>query len=297
MTVDQLPGISSGDVDPLANPDMANAIGAMVMNEDPIDKPVLIADPPDGTVTLPGGLVIDGELVREAQVRELNGEDEETLAKPGYAKDFIKLMDGLLSRCVISIGDKRASRELLDQLLIGDRDMLLQAIRVATYGDNMRMNLTCPGCENEMKVEYRFSRDVEIRHLDGHTVELADGEHGVTLSSEQRLYMIPLRKGGNALVSLITGYNQRYVYNSENAKLTTPERNSLLLQQCVLNINGEPPMPADIRRLSSGDRDQILRFLVQAQPGPLWGEVKQSCPACDREFPLVIDVPTMFRGL
>jgi hypothetical protein len=48
--------------------------------------------------------------------------------------------------------------------------------------------------------------------------------------------------------------------------------------------------------MPSADRALLLEFLGESQPGPQWGEVKHSCPACEREFPFVVDVPTMFRG-
>lgn len=297
MTVDQVPGTEHVFIDPMVNPELVNRVAAS-LNEDEVSKPVLIAAPPDGTVTLPGGLLRpDKTIVRDAVVRELTGEDEEELAKPVYAKDFIRLMDTLLNRCVESIGGQPADREMLDQLLIGDRDALLQAIRVATYGDAMRMSLNCPLCEHKFRIEYQFSNDVTMRQLAGHVVELDDGEIKIELDADERLYNVPLRKGGYALVELITGGAQRHVYTAENASLTSAERNTLLLQQCVRSVRGDAPFPHDIRQMGSGDRMRILQFLGSAQPGPQWGEVKQSCPACDREFPLVIDVPTMFQSL
>src|SRR5256885_10698488 len=39
------------------------------------------SDPSDDRVTLPGGLVRDNQTHRQATVRELNGEDEEFLAR------------------------------------------------------------------------------------------------------------------------------------------------------------------------------------------------------------------------
>ena len=275
---------------------MANALGALAMSGVDEKEPVLISDPPDGVVTLPGGYLSSYGLVRNARVRELNGEDEEELARPGVARDFTKFIGMMLQRCVLTIGDEPVTRDMLDTLLLGDREMLIQAIRTTTYGDSMVLDITCVHCQHKFQVNYQFSVDVPIRQLEGHVVELPDGEK-ITLDASERVYRVPLRRGHFAEVSLIDGFIQRTVYTPDNAERTAAEMNTFLLQQCVQTIDGVPIVPSQVRMMSTADRARILQFLSDAQPGPQWGEVKQSCPRCDREFPLVIDVPTMFRGV
>lgn len=299
MTVDQLYGATPGDqIDPMSAPHMANALGAIAMgNADEDAPPVLIKNPPDNSVTLPGGYLSAVGLVREAEVRELTGEDEEELARPGIGTNFAKLIDVLLTRCVTSIGGDPPNRVVLDDLLIGDRDMLLQGIRVVTYGDTMRLDVTCPDCDEKFQVDYSFTGDVPVRHIDGLSIEI-DNDVEVKLSDHERVYRIPLRKGGAAEVRLINGGIQRSVYGSADAATRTiAEINTLLLAQCVQTIKGAPVDADDVRRMNSGDRARILKFLGESQPGPQWTQVKHSCPRCEREFPLVVDVPTMFRSL
>lgn len=300
MTVDQLDGIQHGEeVDPTMDPARANALGAMAMSGNTDEKaPLIIPDPPDGSVTLPGGwLSPQGLVVRSAMVRELNGEDEEELARPGISRDFTKFIGLMLFRCVQSIGDEPVTKEMIDALLLGDREMLLQAIRVTTYGDTMRLNVVCPqpDCKHDFQVDYQFSVDVRVQQLEGMEVTLNSGEK-ITMEGARRTYRIPLRKGRSAEVNLIDGFTQRTVYTAENAERSPAELNTLLLQQCVQTIDGEHILPAHVRQMSSADRAQILQFLTDSQPGPQWEEVKQSCPRCDREFPLVIDVMMMFRN-
>lgn len=300
MTVDQLEGTRSGEeIDPTADPDLANALINSALAEPGDEGPLLINNPPDGSVTLPGGYLSESGVVYRATVRELCGEDEEELARPSVTKDFTKFIDTLLTRCVETVGDEPATRLILDDLLIGDREMLLQGIRITTYGDMMRLDLLCPlsGCAHKFQVDYQFSVDVPVRKLDGLEVKLSDNENTVTLSADRRTYRIPMRKGNYADVALITGAIQRMVYNPDHSELTSAELNTLLLQQCVQSINGASILPTHLRRMGSADRAQILAFLGDSQPGPQWGEVKQMCPRCDREFPLVVDVPTMFRGI
>jgi hypothetical protein len=279
---------------------MANMLGnlAMGVGEDEDDKPILISAPPDGTVTLPGGYLSEGGVIKEARVRELCGEDEEELSRPAVTRDFTKFINTLLVRCVERIGDHPCTQEMLDDLLIGDRDMLLQGIRIATYGDVMRLDLTCPrlDCKHEFQVDYSFTKDVKVRQLDGLVVKLRDGRDVITLDAARHTYFVPLRKGGSVEINLINGGTQRSVYTAENSQRTAAEINTMLLKRCILTIDGDPVPMAAIRSMGTADRQALLQFLTDSQPGPLWDEVKQACPECDREFPLVIDVATMFRG-
>ncbi len=83
-------------------------------------------EPPDGLVHLPGGLWWDGELLDSAEVRELNGADEVVLAKAAKnATSFVaSMIKVLLTRAVVSVGHHEPpSKEILDALLVGDRDL------------------------------------------------------------------------------------------------------------------------------------------------------------------------------
>lgn len=300
MTVDHLEGVQLGeDIDPIMSPELANAMGAMAMSEPEDDEgPVLISAPPDGTVTLPGGYLSSEGLIFTATVREMCGEDEEELSRPAVAKDFTRFLNTILLNCVEKIGDEGCTQEMLDDLLIGDREMLLQGIRIATYGNVMRLDIVCPSltCKHEFKVDYDFNVDVPVQQLDGLEVKLTDGEHVIRLSNDRHTYLVPLRKGINAEVCLIDGGIQRSVYTPENAQRTSAEINTILLRKCVQTIDGDPVDAQTLRRMGSADRANILQFLQDSQPGPQWDEVKQVCPECDHEFPLVIDVGVMFRG-
>lgn len=284
------------NVDPFTNPELANQIAASVMEED--DKPLpapQITAPPDGVVNLPGGIVTGGQLVMTAEVRELNGLDEEEVAKPAIAADFNRFVDTLLNRCVTHIGDVVATQELLDSLLLGDREMLLQGIRVATFGDEMKLNLACPRCEEKFKATYSFASDVRIQQQDGMEVEV-DGHDPIVLEAGQRVVEIPLKNGRTARVRLIDGRIQKLIYNKKNSALTAAALNTLLLNECIEFIDDEPMTMGEIRALGTADRMRILNALGNAQHGPRWDEAKEPCPSCEWVIPIAIDVNLMFRG-
>src|SRR6266478_2409167 len=67
--------------DPMVNPEKANTDISRLLSEASSPDMPEITFPGSDTVSLPGGLFRDGKLIRDVQVRELTGEDEESLAR------------------------------------------------------------------------------------------------------------------------------------------------------------------------------------------------------------------------
>ena len=87
-----------------ANPAMANNLINQALAETPVQKEVNILLPSDTSVTLPGGyLSATGEIVTTAEVRELNGTDEEAIAK---SNSIGKAILTILNRGTVKIGDE-----------------------------------------------------------------------------------------------------------------------------------------------------------------------------------------------
>lgn len=240
----------------------------------------LIEAPADDAVVLPGGLVIDNEVFRQATVRELNGDDEEHIAR-AIAGNPARYNQVLLERGVVSVGPHKSDEALLDKLLTGDRDMLILGIRRVTYGDEMDMTVSCGHCGVESKIRVTFADDVPIKALDW---DAADVEH-----------LVELRKGV-ATVRLATGAEQRHVLSLENK--TVSELNTELFAKCVISINEERVNGrVDIvKKLSMADRQTVLDWLIDNQPGPQYDQVKHACVVCGKETPLSLTAADMFPG-
>jgi hypothetical protein len=266
-------------------PDLLNAAVASAMSEPKkeVKEAIPVPLPPEGAVHLPGGWFNkNGEHFQEAEVRELNGEDEEYIAKSNSNRNQGKLVAALLERAVVSIGGNRATKDMLEDLLIGDRDMLLMGIRVATYGDELEMAVMCPNCDNKIDLLYQFSVDVPVKELEDPT---------------QREFKVQLRKN-EATITLPDGRAQMAVFNSN--KKTAAELNSLLLEKCLKYIDGQPPIGGvvnAVKFLNLKDRQTLIEFMIENQPGPQYGEVKQTCDQCEQEFPLVLGMSDLFPGL
>jgi hypothetical protein len=265
---------------------MAAAQAAIASSEQPdqIDKtPPVPPAPVDCNVTLPGGYVViqEDDVYTEAVVRELDGDDEEAIAR--VSGNFSKLLEVTLQRGVVSVGPHEATKKLLDGLLMGDRDALLVAIRRVTFGDEVEFTkLACPSCGAEQEPKVRLSTDIPVRTLDdpfsGSTFEL-------TLASEK-----------SVAVSLPTGDTQRAL--GALAERTEAAMNSELLAKCVKSIDGVPVMSKDqVRRgLKVLERREILKEIDERNPGPRLGEVSQPCAECGEQIPLALSLAALFLG-
>lgn len=269
----------SADSNPLAIAEILSEAG---VNGEPNDSDVpLIEEPGPDTVALPGGLVIDGEVYRQATVRELTGEDEEHIARAVLGNPA-RFNQALLERGVVSIGPHQANEELLDKLLTGDRDMLVLGIRQSTYGDTMDMDVVCSHCGVDSKIRVTFADDLPIKKLPWDATEV---EHE-----------IELRKG-HAVVKLVTGGMQRYIFALEGK--TASELNTHLFTKCVVAVNGEPVNGSlqVVRKLGMADRTTILDWLIENQPGPQYDAIKHTCIVCGKETPLNLQAEHLFPGL
>jgi hypothetical protein len=262
------------------NPDLANKLvkQATELSDqevmvNAVKPPVTL--PPATDVDLPGGLLDPfSGMIYTAEVRELTGVDEEAISKiPDVAKSLL----AILERATVKIGEEKASKDLIDSLLAGDREMLLLAIRKATFGNEVKLGPgLCPHCEEEQIFNVDLSKDVPIKRLEG------DVEFTVEC------------KVGKVLVTLPKGSTQKAIVESTNR--TSAELDTIMLKSCVISINGQDVINPDVvRNLGMLDRRTILKEIADRNPGPQLGELKKECKSCGQEVPLPLSLADLFR--
>jgi len=277
-------------VDPRTNPEQAHAEIAALLESTQSEYPT-IALPPDDLVNLPGGLVRNGQLYNTATVKELTGEDEEALSRASQSLNMFHFIDRLLKRGVVQIGDLPVSEteNLLDQLLIGDREQLILGVRRSTYGEDLDLeDWKCPLCGNEATLSMQLS--------DIPTVELKNPE-------EDQTFEVKLRKGSKARVRLANGSDQVAIYDKKK-ELTQAERETILLSRCVLTITNAAGVemsmeafPSMSLGMSMPDRHSVLRELENRQPGPKYNQLEYKCEACGKDVKLSVGIGDLFLDI
>ena len=233
--------------------------------------------PSDTEVTLPGGFINrEGALVKYAEVRELNGADEESIARSGTTG---RALNTMLQRGLVSLGMETTSKEDLDTLLSGDRDAILIGVRKATFGKDIEFTGACPSCSADQVIVLDLDKDIPIKTLKD--------------PIEDRMWAYE-SKLGTVMVGLPTGLTQRRLL--ENSDKNSAELNTILLAGCVASINGSPSVGAsDVLKLSWKDRDVLVQQILERNPGPRLGEVKKSCEACGEDIPMPLTLAALFR--
>lgn len=263
--------------------DRANDLTKQVLRA--LNPAPVVGEVPDTYVHLPAGVVVEGEVVQEAEVRELTGADEEALAKAKASNNASKYVNTLLQCGVVFVGNQKANQKLFDSMIQGDLDMLIMGIRKATFGDEFAVDgVACPNCGEFNDLALNLS-DIPVKELD---------------DPEEREFLVPLRKGRQAKVQFPTGKVQNEIFKRQ---MSVPEMNSMTLAYCVLSIidaAGNEQMSsglADVKNLGLADRKTLQDFIYENQPGPRYDQVVAKCHACEGEVPVPLSVGILFREL
>jgi hypothetical protein len=224
-----------------------------------------------GAVELPCGIVLpDGQLVRQATVREITGVEEDMLASnkvPAHKK-----LGALVSNCITAIGpvqDRASINALAPKLLVGDRVALLLAIRRVSLGDVYPFRDQCPDCG------HKGLFDINLGSME--TKQMPD--------PSKRSYKVTTPRGTEVTFHPMDGHGEEKL-----AALSKEEdRISLALLARIDLINGEPPTLKRVKELGMIER-QFLREAYEDVEGGVDTEIQIDCPNCGSEFSRELDI-------
>lgn len=257
------------------DPKVVNAAIAEALKEEPVK--VITEAPANNDVILPGGYISPGGVfAKYAEVKELNGSDEEAISRAG---SLGKSLTTILQRGVVSIGGEPITKDTLDNLLAADRDALLLAIRKITFGESVEYRALCQNCGVEQTTEIHLEDDIVMQSLDN---PITDRQWSVET------------KAGTVILALPTGSTQKRLIEATDK--TTAELGTILLAGCVLTINDKVSVGASsVLKLGMGDREKLIEEIVNHNPGPRLGEVTKTCEACGESMETPLSLVALFR--
>lgn len=237
-------------------------------------------DAPDATVKLIRGIQMGENWLTNAVVREMTGDDEEFLsgldarANSNYGEYVLNL----LRRTVVSIGDIDITKTptALNELIVGDRDLLFIAVIRATYGQHREFKVMCPHCNKSNDLMIDLKEDFPI---EGDTSKVFKPLE-VTLRNGSKLELNHPTAGDSAIVG--------------RANKNIAQQNTAMIARCArVNV---PNKEEWARSLSVADRSTIVNAVYEAKIGPTPREVNAPCAHCAEEITLMFDWVSLLFG-
>jgi hypothetical protein len=183
---------------------------------------------------------------------------------------------------VRTIGPEFVTPKVAGELILGDRETLVLAVRRVSFGDTISYTkVPCPSCGELIDVTYPLDQ-IPVVHLQ---------------DPEQTEFPVQLRHGRTAVLRLPTGADQNAVLG--RTEMTGAQQNTEMISRCLLRLEGpdgeQAGSAALARELPMADRSKIIEHLRVTQPGPRFSEVSFEHETCGEEVPLPLTLGDLFR--
>jgi hypothetical protein len=238
--------------------------------------------PPSELVPLPSkGKVYSTDSVfhdvESVEIRPMTTRDEDILSSRALLKQG-KAIDALLKSCLIQ-------RALVDpsQLLIGDRNAVLVAVRITGYGAEYKPEVECPKCDEKSRPQPPFDlAQMSIKPL---------GAEPITVGVNAFKFTLPLSKR-DVVFKLLTGADERelsQILEQQKKKGSGPLGVEAIvttrLWMHIVKIGEEEDrnkLMKVIHGLSPRDSRALRKHIEEISPGIDMNQ-KFVCPACGEE--------------
>jgi hypothetical protein len=246
----------------------------------------------NGEVTL----IFDYELGEAGKVKQLaltymTGTAEEAFSKDKVAKSMGKMATELLTQVISTVEGKTLSeskrRELVSSMFTVDRDLLMLASYLVSFGDTVNLEDRCPKCNNTVTVVGDI-RDLSVVIPENviHSIEVPLF-HGVHYADATHM---------TATIVRPTGLIQEAVTTMEVMKNPVLMKNAILMRiiKRLGDLTAIPPHVIETK-LSVKDKNIIFRASNEFQ-GSVSTEFECTCTNCEHEFSLTIPMEKYFTG-
>lgn len=216
---------------------------------------------------IPNGFQIDNTWIKQVQIRELNGHDEQLIAST--QNFFPPFKTSLLLRRVTkftNLSHKLDLQQTIRNLTVGDRIAIILHLRKITFGTTLYCTIQCPNCKEKLSI------DLAINSL----LQPANPNPQTTYPLKFENYQLKIRP--------IKGSDLEDIALNQNA----PNLTEKLLRTCILTAN--PPLP---KTLSNQFQAQISAKLSHLDPQADL-TLNINCQLCNKTFQTSLDIEDFF---
>lgn len=227
----------------------------------------------------------NGVYHKDFEFREMNGTDEEAIAKPKVKENGSVVTRVLLERCIERIGTINKSdlkpnewTKIIQSLAIGDQDIAILLIRTESLGEDIDVSHKCPYCKT--KIDTSFSiEEFEYKEYIGFDeieFELPKG----FIDKEGKIH----NKG---VIRLPLGLDREFL--GKLITQNTSKANTLLLTRCIKSLGKVPVTEDTLRVLPIKDRNYLFKKLKELTFGYEMDSFDIECPNCGEDLSISLN--------
>lgn len=216
------------------------------------------------------------------EIKPMTAKEEDILTSRAYIKNGT-VITKLIKSCLI---DRTIDP---DDLISGDRNALLIALRITGYGSDYTLEINCPNCGSTNKSTFDLSQ-LEIKRLKVEPVELGQNIFEVTL---------PVTKK-SVKVKFLTGHDERemMIISDRKKKSGLNVENSVTdrLSRSIISIEGitdRNKINLFVQHMPARDSLALRRFLDDYEPG-IDMKSHMTCDSCHEESEVDLPIGASF---
>lgn len=243
--------------------------------------------PPAAAVPLPskGKVYPEGSPLADAEILEvkaMTAKEEDILTSSALLKQG-KALDMLLKSCIL---DRRID---VDQMLSGDRNAALIAIRITGYGQGYSVKVECPQCGEKSDHEFDLAK-LPVKPLGADPVQPHSNLFSFTLPISQKTVQFRLMTGADEREMSTVLERQRKLGNGLDQLVTTR------LTHQIVSLGAETDRTKISRivpTLPARDSRELRNYMDRVASGV---DMRQefSCPRCGEATEVDVPMGTEF---
>lgn len=231
-----------------------------------LDIPVELAPLPSNGLLYPSDSPLHG--LEAVEIKAMTAREEDILTSKAYLKKGTVISE-LIKSCVMERGvDPR-------DMLTGDRNALMVAIRITGYGADYKAEIECPECGTKAPHDFDLA-GLPIKRLELNPVAVGQNVFEFLLPVSKKTVKFRFLTGRDEEEIVATGEKQKKLGVSTESTVTTSLLYSIV---SVEGIEERAKIAQFVRMMPARDSLALRNYIRENEPGI---EMKQetSCPAC-----------------
>jgi hypothetical protein len=231
-----------------------------------LEIPVETVPLPSNGATYPVDSPLHG--LETVEIRAMTAREEDILTSKALLKKGTVITE-LIKSCLI---DKRIDPR---DLLIGDRNALMVAVRITGYGAEYDAEIECPECQTKAPHQFNLAA-LPLRRLEIEPVAEGMNLFEFTLPYSKKTVRFRFLSGRDEEEMLSTAEKQKKLGLSTEAGVTT---NLLYSIVSIDGVEDRAKIAAFVRMMPARDSLALRNYIRDNEPGIVMKQ-ETSCPSC-----------------